>query len=143
MSSMHPALLMFIAFRHAENRILDAVRAAGFDDLTLAQARLMARVGPDGTRLTELAEAAQVTKQTAGQLVDQLVALGYAERRADPTDGRARLVCIGERGLEVVEVARRAEKLIHDEWVAHLGERRMAAMVDGLERLREITDPYA
>lgn len=143
MSRPHPALLMFIAYRHAEERIIAEVRAAGFDDLTLAQGRLMARVGPDGTRLTDLAEQAQVTKQTAGQLVDQLEKLGYAERRPDPTDGRARLVCIGERGREVQQVARRTEKVIEREWAAHLGKERMAALRDALESLREVTDPYA
>ncbi|WP_109505926.1 MarR family winged helix-turn-helix transcriptional regulator [Nocardioides speluncae] len=139
----HPALLMFISFRHAEERIVAAIQEAGYDDITLAQARLMARVGPDGTRLTDLAEQAQVTKQTAGQMVDQLVRMGYAERRPDPSDGRARLVCIAARGLEVQEVARRTEKVLEWEWAAHLGKERMAALREALEDLREVTDPYA
>jgi DNA-binding MarR family transcriptional regulator len=45
---------------------------AGYTDLTTAQMKLMQRIGPSGTRLTELAEQAQVTKQTVGYLVDQL-----------------------------------------------------------------------
>jgi MarR family len=42
-----------------------------------------------GTRLTVLAEAARITKQTAGALVDQLERSGYVVRRPDPTDARA------------------------------------------------------
>src|SRR6476620_1735621 len=85
-------LLMFIASRDVENRVLAAMRRAGIDDITLAQARVAARIGPKGTRLSDLAEQAEVTKQTATALVDRLEASGYVERVPDPSDGRARLV---------------------------------------------------
>ncbi|MFF4545156.1 MarR family winged helix-turn-helix transcriptional regulator [Streptomyces sp. NPDC001435] len=77
---------------------------AGFDDFTPAQARVLQRVGPDGTRLTELAEQAQITKQTAGFLVDQLEKAGYVRRAPDPTDKRARLVCLAERAWAAKEI---------------------------------------
>lgn len=143
MTELHPAVLMFIAQRYVENRVIDAVAQAGYDDLTLAQGRLMARVGEDGTRLTELAEAAQITKQSTGFLVDQLEAAGYASRQRDPHDARARLVCLGPRGREVQAVARRVEKEIAEEWRAHLGPAAYDHLVETLHRLREITDPYA
>ena len=87
-------LLLFIPYRALENRVFAALAAAGFEDFTTAQARIFQRIGPNGTRLTELAQAAQVTKQTAGFLVDQLERAGYVERVVDPADGRARLVRI-------------------------------------------------
>jgi DNA-binding MarR family transcriptional regulator len=139
---MIAAGLMFVAFRHAENRILEHVQAAGHR-VTLAQARVFARIGPEGTRLTELAEAAQVTKQTAGFLVDQLQAEGYVERVPDPRDARARLVRIAPRGEQAVARAREMEQIIEREWAEHLGPQRMAALRDALTSLREITDPYA
>ncbi|GAA1392981.1 MarR family winged helix-turn-helix transcriptional regulator [Catellatospora coxensis] len=134
-------LLMFIAHRALEKRVLDAVTDAGFG-ITLAQARIFQRVGPDGTRLTELAEQAQVTKQTAGFLVDQLERAGYVERVADPTDARARLVRIAERGRRATVVAAAVVAEVEAEWTAHLGVRRMADVRDALTRLRQITDPY-
>ena len=76
------SVLMFIAYRAAENRIVRAVQAAGFD-ITLAQSRLLARLAPDGTRISELAEQAQVTKQTATALVDRLEARGLVSRGSD------------------------------------------------------------
>ena len=39
----------------------------------------------EGSRLTDLAAQAQVTKQTAGELVDQLERRGYVERVPDPS----------------------------------------------------------
>lgn len=139
----HVAVLMFIAQRHAERRILEFLADEGFDDLTLAQGRVAARVGDDGVRLTDLAEQAQITKQACGALVDQLEKAGYVERVPDPTDARARLVRPAARGREARSRARLMEQQIDREWEQHLGKRRMAELRRALADLREITDPWA
>ena len=123
-------------------RVLEAAAAAGFDDLTAAQGRVFARIDPDGTRVTDLAERALITKQTAGFLVDQLERAGYVRRAPDPRDARARLVQIAERGRAAVEVARQAEAKVEAEWTAHLGQEATTQLRQALARLREITDPY-
>ena len=135
-------VLLFIPYRHMEQRILDAVVAAGYP-ITLTQARLFQRVNPNGSRLTTLASAAQVTKQAAKFLVDQLEAGGYVERVADPDDGRARLVRITERGRAVIDVATTVEREIEQEWLSHLGAPRTQELRRMLLRLREITDPFS
>jgi hypothetical protein len=74
-----PALLSVhtdLPYRWLENRVIDALGKAGYGDITSAQMKILQRVGPGGTRLTDLAEQAQVTKQTAGFLVDQLEKAG-------------------------------------------------------------------
>ena len=136
------SLLMFIAQRSAEGRIYEAVRAAGFTDFTVAQGRLAAGIDPQGTRLSVLAERAQVAKQTATALVDHLERSGYVERLPDPADGRARLVRLTRRGMQVIPVARAEERVIEQEWTQHLGARRMRQLREALVLLREITDPY-
>lgn len=136
-------LLLFIPYRALESRVFQALAAAGYGDVTPAQARIFQRIGPNGTRLTELAEAAQVTKQTAGFLVDQLERAGYVERRPDPTDARARLVCVSDRGAAALPVAAAVVTRVEAEWAEHLGARRMAQLRAALTSLREITDPYA
>ena len=137
------SLLMFIAQRYAEGRIYDGIRAAGFDDFTIAQGRLAMGIDPEGTRLTVLADRAHVAKQTATALVDNLERSGYVERVPDPLDGRARLVRITARGREVIPVARANEQAIEQEWTAYLGPRRMRQLREALELLRVVTDPYA
>ena len=137
------ALLCFIVHRAMEDRVLRDLAAAGFGDVTVAQARVFARIGPAGTRVGELAEQARVTKQTAGFLVDALESRGYVRRVPDPADARARLVVIAERGLAAVEVARRTEAAVQAEWTRHLGRRATTQLRATLTRLREITDPYA
>ena len=139
---LNTGLLLFIPYRALEQRVFRALAEAGFDDFTPAQARLLQRIGPEGTRLTELAEAAQVTKQTAGALVDQLERAGYVRRTPDPTDARARLVRIAERGAAAKPVADAVVAQVEAEWQAHLGERRWRQLREALTRLREITDPY-
>ena len=136
------SLLMFIAARAAADRIFTAVHDAGFDDVTLAQSRLMMGIDPGGTRLSVLAERAQIAKQTATALVDRLERAGYVERVPDPTDGRARLVRVTPRAEEALPIARAEEARIEAEWQAHLGVGRMEQLRDALTALREITDPY-
>ncbi|WP_330277285.1 MarR family transcriptional regulator [Lentzea sp. NBC_00516] len=138
---MNIGLLLFIPNRDVENRVLAAVNAAGFD-VTQAQARVLMRIDQEGTRLTVLAEAAQVTKQTAGFLVDQLEKAGYVERVPDPADGRARLVKVTAKALGAVPVANEELARIEAEWERHLGKRRMGQLREALEMLGEITDPY-
>lgn len=139
---LHLGLLCFIAARALETRVLDAVAAAGYDDITASQARLFARLAPGGTRVSDLAAQVRITKQTAGFLVDQLERAGYVERTPDPTDRRARLVRIAPRGEAVRAVARGVEADVEAEWTRHLGARSTAQLRQALTRLREITDPY-
>ena len=135
-------LLCYIASRAMETRVFEALAAAGFDDITTAQGRLFARIGPKGTRVTDLAEQARITKQTAGFLIDQLERAGYVRRVPDPADARARLVQIAPRGEAAVAVARVAEAEVEAEWTGHLGKQGASQLRRALTRLREITDPY-
>ncbi len=135
-------LLCFYPARAMEARVLAGLAEAGFDDITPAQARIAARIGPAGSRITDLAEQALVTKQTAGFLVDRLEEAGYVRRVADPADARARLVQFAARGAEALAVARQVEAAVEAEWVAFLGDRPAGQLRAALTRLREVTDPY-
>jgi DNA-binding MarR family transcriptional regulator len=136
-------VLLFIPYRYMEDRIFRAIQDAGFDDWTLAQCRVFQRVAPNGSRLTDLADQAQMTKQSAGVLVDQLERLGYVRRAPDPADGRARLIVIEERGRRALDVATTTADEILSEWKSYLGTRNFALLQQILGQLREITDPYA
>lgn len=135
-------VLMFIAARSVEMRVIEAMRKAGVHDVTPAQGRIAARIGPHGTRLSALAEQALVSKQTATALVDKLEGAGYVERVPDPADGRARLVRFTAKGEALFPLAREVEAEVEREWTTHLGGRRMRELRETLSRLREITDPY-
>lgn len=141
-TALNTGLLLYIPYRSLENRVFDVVAKAGFADITTAQMKIMQRIGADGTRLTDLAEQAQVTKQTAGFLVDQLEKRGWVERAPNPPDKRARLVRITDRGKEAIPIAAATIAGIEAEWEAHLGKQDMAHLRRILTKLRAITDPY-
>ncbi|CAA9285673.1 MAG: Transcriptional regulator, MarR family [uncultured Friedmanniella sp.] len=136
-------VLLFIPYRALEVATMDGLARAGYTDMTVAQARIAARIDPGGSRVTHLAAAAQVTKQTAGFLVEQLERAGYVERVPDPTDGRARLVRIAARGSAAREKALPALAEVEAQWLAHVGPERMAQLRETLTMLREIADPFA
>lgn len=134
---------LFIPYRYTEDRMFRALQDAGFDDWTLAQCRVFQRIAHDGSRLTDLADQAQMTKQSAGVMVDQLERLGYVRRVPDPSDARARLIVIEQRGQRALEVAGATLDDILSEWKAYLGTRNFTLLQQILDQLREITDPYA
>lgn len=139
---MDLATLMFVSYRAMDERVVRAVREAGYD-VTIAQARLAQRIADDGSRLTDLAERAQVTKQTASLLVAALEREGVVERVPDPADGRARLIRLTERGRAASLVAMQVVMGVEREWAEHLGPELMGGLREALVRLREVTDPYA
>jgi len=112
--------------------------AAGFDDLRPAYLVVFQHVAPEGTRLTTLAERAQLTTPSMKYLVDALEQRGYLERVADPTDGRARLVRFTDRGWQQVHAALEILGDIEDEWAELLGRRRFAQLRRDLLELNRL-----
>ena len=135
-------LLLFIPYRHMEAAVLAALKEHGHD-IPLNQARVFQRIAPGGSRLAELAEAAQMSKQTVGSIVDQLERSGYVRRVPDPTDARAKLVTVTAKGHELVELSLPVVRAMEAGWAAHLGAARTRQLREALTALREITDPYA
>ena len=139
---MDLATLMFVSYRAMDERVQRAMREAGYD-VTVAQSRLAQRIADDGSRLTELADRAQVTKQTASVLVTALERQGLVERVPDPADGRAQLIRLSARGREAAGHAMRVVIGVEREWAEHLGPELAGQLRVGLLKLREINDPYA
>jgi DNA-binding MarR family transcriptional regulator len=133
-STLNLGLLLFIPYRAMETEVLDELRRRGHD-LSISQARVFQRLSPDGTRMADLAEAAQVTKQTLTSILDQLERRGYVRREPDPADARARVVHIAPRGAEMVELSRPVVERVEAEWRAALGERRADTLRELLAEL--------
>src|SRR2546421_3510668 len=88
-----------------------------------------------GTRLTELARRAHMSKQGMMLLVDELEGRGYVRRVPDPEDGRAKIVRLTARGRNYVAEARRAMAGVESRARRQLGYRRFAAFRAALEEL--------
>ena len=85
------------------NRSLEAeffrrLAEAGHSALRMPHTMLLERLPPEGARLSLLAPMLGVTKQAAGEIVDDLEAAEYVTRIADPADRRAKLVVLSPKG---------------------------------------------
>jgi len=120
---------VFIAELHGR------LAAAGYPDIRPAHGTIFQHLRAEGSRVTDLAERAQLTKQYVGTLVDHLLARGYLERVPDPTDGRAKLVRMTARGRELTRVAEGAITEIEAAWAARLGEQSLRQLRRRLQDL--------
>jgi DNA-binding MarR family transcriptional regulator len=128
--------LLRVPFLAVIDRIYQGMIEAGFDDLSHAHLAVFRHIDEDkGSRLVDLADEAQITKQSMGYLVDYLVEHGYVERAPDESDGRARLIRLTKRGAAVMMIARTVARDLEAEWTDHLGSERMACMLDALRDL--------
>ncbi len=98
------------------------LKMAGYADIHPAHAIVFQHLPVEGVRITGLAERTQLTKQYLGRLVVELETLGYLERTPDPTDGRAKLVCLSERGRGITHVAEGIIANIETAWAQRIGE---------------------
>jgi DNA-binding MarR family transcriptional regulator len=120
-----------------EARIILHLREAGHDDLSLTHINLTRNLDEGGTRLTELARRAAMTKQSMSELVGQVERTGLIERRPDPSDGRARLICFTEKGLRWLAAFQRSLERAELEMRDDLGDALVSLMLEALTRYVE------
>jgi len=107
-------------------RLHTELAAAGYADTYLSWGtNLIHHLREGGLRLTELAERTHTTKQALRYTINQLEATGYVERVPDPTDGRAKIIRLTQRGWEGRRVADEIIVSIEHECLQELGEERM------------------
>jgi DNA-binding MarR family transcriptional regulator len=89
----------------------------------------------NGSRLTELAERAGLTRQAVGEVADDLERLGYLERVPDPTDRRAKLIRPTDRGRAAWQAGVELLDDIERRWGERYGKRRIAELRRTLEQV--------
>jgi DNA-binding MarR family transcriptional regulator len=127
--------LLLLAQRDFDAELNARLRERGYPDVRLAHSALFAHIDPEGTRSSELAERAGMTKQGMGQLVADLEKKGYVERVEDPADGRARLVRLTKNGRRHVRDAGEITGEIEKAYALRLGNGRLETLRAILEDL--------
>jgi len=91
---------------------------------------------PEGARITALAQAARITKQSMSALVDHLETHGYVERVDDPDDARATRVRLTARGRAYGRAARVFGRELELELAERIGAKHVEDLRVALELLR-------
>jgi len=113
------------AARKFDARVLAILSEQGWEEVRLVHINLTRALDFSGTRLTELAKRAAMTKQAMGELVDECERIELVRRIADPTDGRAKIVTFTPRGKRFMNAFRQALEAAEEEMVFQLGGARM------------------
>ncbi|MEE4599216.1 MarR family transcriptional regulator [Streptomyces sp. DSM 41524] len=99
--------LLGMAFQLVLSEFVDRLDAVGYAELRPMHGLVFQALRGPGATTSELAEQLGVTKQAAGQIVDDLEKRGYVERRPHPAGGRRKLVVLTGKALEHLSVAGR------------------------------------
>lgn len=99
------------------------LKERGFDDVSPSHGWIFHNTKEEGSRITELAAIAKITKQSMSALVAQLEKTGYVKKKADPTDKRAWLLVLTAKGNKVKEVGREINYLFEKKWEQKLGKK--------------------
>jgi DNA-binding MarR family transcriptional regulator len=129
-----PALLNELKER-AIDELHERLGDEGYPDIRPAHGCVFRFIEVEGSRLTEIAARAGMTKQAVGEVVDDLERRGYVERLPDPADGRAKTIRLSARGWDAQAAALRIFAEMERRWGREVGEERVAQLRETIESL--------
>ena len=127
--------LLSEAFENFSDELFRRLAAAGFGDIRPGHGCVFGSIDPEGSRLTDLAERAHMTKQSVGEAATDLVRRGYVERLPDATDGRVKIIRLTDRGREAQRIGLELIDEIEHDWADRYGEAEIAALRETLEAI--------
>jgi DNA-binding MarR family transcriptional regulator len=136
-SSKNLGVLLREPFRIGSLRLHERFAERGHPEVRPPHGNVFQFLDDGGTRVSVLAERAQVTKQSMAELVAHLERHGYVERTVDPSDRRAKLVQATPRGEEVYALAREFVSELEADWAKRLGKAKVRELRKLLEELNE------
>jgi DNA-binding MarR family transcriptional regulator len=137
----HIGQLLAQLTRLFQSELFERLVAAGLTGARVPHTHVTAYIKAEGSRLTELAAQARMTLPAMSELVDDLERLGAVERRPDPRDGRAKLICLTDAGWEAMRTGQRVIAEIEAGYAQRVGPARFEAAAQTLDALlRALTD---
>ncbi len=109
--------------------------------LRMSHLHVFGNIKADGTRVTDLAAWAGMTRPSMTELVDELEAHELVERRPDPVDKRAKLVVLTDAGWDAIRNGQAIIAAIEADYAQRIGAKRFEAMCQTMQDLLdELTD---
>ena len=124
-------VLVALAYQEFVREMHEDLAGRGFDDLGRSDGYVFRALDAGPLTTSALAVRLDITKQGAGQLVEDMTRRGYLTRRADPSDRRARLLELSERGRAALTAAR----AFHRSYESRLARRHGRAQVDSFRAM--------
>jgi DNA-binding MarR family transcriptional regulator len=93
---------LYTLYRIYDSRVLSGLHAAGFKDIRPVHTDIVRSVDVGGSRVTDVASRCNITKQAAGQVIKELVSLGYVSQMTDRKDTRVRMVVFTAKGMNLI-----------------------------------------
>jgi DNA-binding MarR family transcriptional regulator len=118
---------------HDANVPLALSNLAAREQIGAAHVHITRHLALSGSRLTELAKSAGMSKQAMGDLVNQSDAWGLVRREADPLDARARRIVFTATGLLWLEAFQQAVAQAEAEFRTQVGADVATVVALGLE----------
>jgi DNA-binding MarR family transcriptional regulator len=134
----HAGITLRLTYEAFIATVFERLAGLGFDDLRPAHAQVFQHIKEEGVRLTDLAQAAGMTPQSMGALVDDLERLRYLQRTPDPNDRRAALIKPTDRGMAEVAAAREVIAELEGACSQEIGQQRFSALLKDLDVLLEL-----
>jgi DNA-binding MarR family transcriptional regulator len=112
-----------------------AVHDHGFDDVRLVHVPLIRAIEPDGTRISEIAKRAGITKQATGTLVSEFVQFGYIKIVDHPSDGRVKMAVYTAKGEQLLGACADALKDTEGHFLSMIGNTDFTRLKTVLQRI--------
>jgi DNA-binding MarR family transcriptional regulator len=127
--------LLIRLLREFRRELSAPATAAGYGDIRDPHLQIFGAIGIGGVRLTDVAARAQLSLAATSELVNDLQDLGYLQRQPDPSDGRAKLICLTDRGRALMAHAGDRVASIEQQWSTAVGRQSFAQMCATMQRL--------
>jgi DNA-binding MarR family transcriptional regulator len=121
-----------VAWQAMRARIDDAIRVAGYTDVSHAHLTLFRWRSIDGMRPTELADEVWLSKQALNDLLRDLEGWGYVRLEVNPNDRRSRIIRLTAKGRRLYEEGLEAARQVECDLQDTLGPKRFATFRDTL-----------
>ena len=128
-------ILLALAYQRFVEELHAELATTGVTEIGRSDGYVFRALDEGPLTVSVLASRLSVSKQGAAQIVADMEGRGLVRRRPDPTDGRARLLELTERGRAVLEAARRFHRAFEQRLVTELGAGPVAGLVATLEHV--------
>jgi DNA-binding MarR family transcriptional regulator len=132
---LHIGQLLVHLTRQFQTELYARLVDAGIEGARVPHTHVTAYIKAEGSRLTDLAIQARMTRPAMAELVDDLQRLGIVERRPDPSDGRAKLICLTDQGWSAMRTGHHIIAQLEAEYAHLIGDQHFETMCQAMQAL--------